>query len=202
VIAEARAAASADAALLYATISSPLGELLVVGDGESLRALHLQAGSRPGAIGESWRRADQPFAAVRDQLDQYFAGERSVFELALAPSGTPFQDRVWRELQRIPYGQAISYSELARRVGRPTAARAAGAANARNPISILIPCHRVVGAGGGLSGYAGGIERKRRLLEFERGERAVDGCSSPNGWINTPLTGRFRLVPRGAESGG
>ena len=184
-IAGARAAASADAALLYATISSPLGELLVVGDGESLRALHLQAGSRPGAIGESWRRADQPFAAVRDQLDQYFGAERSVFELALAPGGTAFQTRVWRELQRIPYGQAISYGELARRVGRPSAPRAAGAANARNPISIVIPCHRVVGSGGALTGYAGGIERKRRLLELERGgarggrmfiARRVDKC--------------------------
>lgn len=188
-IAAGRAAASADAALLYSTIASPLGELLAVGDGESLRALRLQAGSCPGKIDEGWRRADQAFAGVRDQLDQYFAGERSVFELALAPGGTAFQGRVWRELQRIPYGQAISYSELARRVGRPSAPRAVGAANARNPISIVIPCHRVVGSGGALTGYAGGIERKRRLLELERGARTVESASGPWTDVHRPMSG-------------
>jgi methylated-DNA-[protein]-cysteine S-methyltransferase len=113
-------------------------------------------------------RDDNAFAAVRRQLEEYFAGERRVFDLPVAPPGTPFQQRVWTELQRIGYGETISYAELAARIGRPTAIRAAGAANGANPVSIIIPCHRVIGSDGSLTGYGGGLEAKRRLLELER----------------------------------
>jgi methylated-DNA-[protein]-cysteine S-methyltransferase len=108
---------------------------------------------------------------VREQLAEYFAGERREFDVPMQLAGTAFQRRVWEELVRIPYGTTITYAELARRVGRPTAVRAVGAANGRNPISILVPCHRVIGADGKLTGYGGGVERKQWLLELERGPR-------------------------------
>ncbi len=102
------------------------------------------------------------------ELDEYFAGRRRAFDLVLAPAGTPFQLAVWEELRRIPFGGTTTYGELARRVGRPTAARAVGAAVGRNPISIIVPCHRVVGSDGALTGFAGGLDRKRALLALER----------------------------------
>ena len=105
-----------------------------------------------------------------DELRRYFAGEPVDFQTPLAARGTPFQRRVWRALREIPYGQTRSYAELARAIGRPSACRAVAQANARNPISILVPCHRVIGSDGGLTGYASGLERKRRLLELERGQ--------------------------------
>ena len=153
--------------LLYTDFDSPVGELLLIGDGERLRGLHFQQGRRPVKIGAGWRRAERPFAAIRGQLDEYFAGERSVFELPLGGAGTPFQRRVWAALAEIPYGETISYGELARRIGKPAAVRAVGLANGRNPISIVVPCHRVIGADGALTGYGGGVERKRYLLELE-----------------------------------
>jgi methylated-DNA-[protein]-cysteine S-methyltransferase len=153
--------------LLYTELDSPVGELLLIGDGERLRGLHFQRGRRPVAVGAGWRRAERPFAAARRQLDEYFAGERSAFELPLDGAGTPFQRRVWAALAAIPYGETVSYGELARRIGRPAAVRAVGMANGRNPISIVVPCHRVIGADGALTGYGGGVERKRYLLELE-----------------------------------
>ena len=116
-------------------------------------------------------------APVRDQLLAYFRGERRVFDVPLAPRGTPFQLRVWAELVRIPYGQTISYGELARRLGDPNLTRAVGAANGANPISIIVPCHRVIGADGSLTGYAGGLDLKRTLLDLEREP-------GPYGWLN------------------
>src|SRR5207248_4307791 len=104
----------------------------------------------------------------RRELDEYFAGERTAFARPLAPSGTPFQQQVWRELRDVEYGSTISYTELARRVGRPRSIRAVGGANGRNPVCIIVPCHRVVGADGSLTGYSAGIDSKRWLLEFER----------------------------------
>jgi methylated-DNA-[protein]-cysteine S-methyltransferase len=154
---------------LYTTVASPVGELLLAGSEGSLRGLWMQSGPRPRAVGERWVRADAPFAEARAELSEYFAGERRRFDLALDPPSTPFQRRVWRALREIPPGATATYGELARRLGRPTAARAVGAANALNPISIVIPCHRLVGANGALTGYAGGIERKRMLLELEAG---------------------------------
>jgi methylated-DNA-[protein]-cysteine S-methyltransferase len=153
--------------LLYTTAESPIGELLLVGDGELLRGLHFQGGRRPMRPGDSWKRAEKPFARARDQLAEYFAGERVEFELPAAGTGTPFQRRVWGALSEIPYGETVSYGELARRIGRPAAARTVGMANGRNPISIVVPCHRVIGSDGALTGYGGGVERKRFLLELE-----------------------------------
>jgi methylated-DNA-[protein]-cysteine S-methyltransferase len=109
-------------------------------------------------------------SAVAVQLNEYFLGKRHTFSLDLSPDGTEFQRQIWAELMRIPYGETISYSELARRVGREGAARAVGRANATNPIAIVVPCHRVIGADGSLTGYAYGVELKRRLLDFERGQ--------------------------------
>jgi methylated-DNA-[protein]-cysteine S-methyltransferase len=108
--------------------------------------------------------------AVRRQLDEFFAGKRTTFDLPMAPAGTEFQKRVWTELQRIPYGETISYAELAKRVGSEGAARAVGRANATNPIAVVVPCHRVIGANGSLTGYAYGVELKRNLLDFEKGQ--------------------------------
>jgi methylated-DNA-[protein]-cysteine S-methyltransferase len=146
-------------------IETPLGDLLLLGDGEALTGLRLPGGLERDARSPRAR----PFAAAREQLSSYFAGELVEFELPLAPAGTAFQRRVWDELERIPYGRTSSYGELARRIGAPNAARAVGAANGSNPISIVIPCHRLVGAHGGLVGYAGGVDAKRFLLALEAG---------------------------------
>jgi methylated-DNA-[protein]-cysteine S-methyltransferase len=155
--------------LLYTTAESPIGQLLLIGDGETLRGVHIQEGRKPARIGDSWKRAEEPFVEVRKQLDEYFGGERVGFELALAATGSDFERRVWRELEAIPYGETTSYGELAGRIGHPGSARAVGMANGRNPISIIVPCHRVIGADGTLTGYGGGVERKRFLLELEQG---------------------------------
>jgi methylated-DNA-[protein]-cysteine S-methyltransferase len=148
---------------LYDTIDSPLGELLLAGDGRALTALRM--GAAPGA---GWRRDRAAFREAAGQLRAYFAGELREFDLPLAPPGTEFQRGVWAALREIPYGQTISYAELAAAVGRPRAARAVGAANGRNPLAVVIPCHRVIGTGGALTGYGGGLARKRLLLDLER----------------------------------
>ncbi len=153
--------------MLHTAIDSPLGQLLLVGDGEVLQRLAMQEIGKPVAIDPGWERSDGSFADVRAQLDEYFAGERTAFDLRLSPHGTPFQERVWEALRAIPYGETASYGELAARVGRPTAVRAVGAANGRNPIPVIVPCHRVIGSTGSLTGYGGGGERKRLLLELE-----------------------------------
>jgi|SRR4051794_12865441 len=142
-------------------IESPVGELSLASDGEALTALHfgraVEAGGTPDALLE----------AACDQLEAYFAGERTSFDLPLRLDGTAFQREVWAALCGIPYAETIDYGELARRVGRPGAARAVGLANGRNPVAIVVPCHRVIGASGTLTGYGGGLERKRALLELE-----------------------------------
>jgi methylated-DNA-[protein]-cysteine S-methyltransferase len=147
---------------LYDTIDSPLGELLLTGDGEALTGVHMDGAPDPG-----WRRDPAPFRDAADQLRAYFAGELRDFDLPLAPRGTAFQRAVWNALRAVPYGRTVGYGELAARIGRPGAARAVGAANGRNPIAIVIPCHRVIGADGTLTGYGGGLARKRRLLDLE-----------------------------------
>jgi methylated-DNA-[protein]-cysteine S-methyltransferase len=148
-----------------APISTPLGRMLAVVDrGGALVALDFDARTSP------WRELppdERRAARVIDALQAYFAGELRAFALALAPDGTPFQRRVWDELARIPYGETVSYLELARRVGDEKAVRAVGRANGANPIPIVVPCHRVIGADGTLTGYAGGLERKRALLALE-----------------------------------
>jgi methylated-DNA-[protein]-cysteine S-methyltransferase len=153
--------------LAYTRVDSPLGELLLVGDGDALHLLHMLRGRRPIAPDPGWRRASEPFAGVRAQLGEYFAAERTAFEVPLALHGSPFELRVWRALQEIPYGATTSYGEVARRIGHPTAARAVGLANGRNPVAVIVPCHRVIGADGTLTGYGGGLERKRLLLDLE-----------------------------------
>ncbi len=151
------------------TFDSPVGPLLLMSDGTALTGLHTDRDKhRPMPRGD-WVRdaAIEPFGRTCTQLQAYFAGRLVEFDLPLAPRGTAFQMIVWRELRRIAYGETISYAELARRIGRPTAARAVGHSNARNPISIVIPCHRVIGADNSLTGYAGGLDRKRLLLQHE-----------------------------------
>ncbi len=153
--------------MLYTTIDSPLGELLLLGDGAALHGLAMQAGSKPRTVHPGWQWEPTAFTAEVRQLHEYFNGERMSFELELEPRGTLFQRRVWDALLQIAYGETMTYGELAGRIGSPTAARAVGAANGANPIAVIIPCHRLVGASGALTGYAGGVDRKRALLELE-----------------------------------
>jgi methylated-DNA-[protein]-cysteine S-methyltransferase len=155
---------------LYTTMESPIGELLLVGDGETLSGLYMQDGRKPKGIAPDWTESPAPFADVRTQLEEYFVGERTTFDVSLAPKGAPFEREVWHALEEIPYGETVSYGEIARRVGQPAAARAVGTANGRNPIAVIVPCHRVIGADGSLTGYGGGLERKRLLLELESGQ--------------------------------
>jgi methylated-DNA-[protein]-cysteine S-methyltransferase len=155
--------------MLYTSFDSPIGELLAVGDGQALHGLYMQEGRTAISVRRDWELADQAFAEVRAQLAEYFAGERSVFDLPLEMTGSPFQRRVWRALQEIPYGKTTSYGEIARRIGPQADPRAVGQANGSNPIAVIVPCHRVIGADGSLTGYGGGLERKRLLLELEAG---------------------------------
>lgn len=150
----------------FCNVESPVGTLTLVAEGALLREIRFPSAPRLEP-GPGWREGGTTLLRAARQLEQYFAGERREFELELGPQGTPFQERVWRELARIPYGRTTSYGALARRVGNPNASRAVGAANGRNPLPIVIPCHRVVGADGRLTGFGGGIETKRFLLEHE-----------------------------------
>jgi methylated-DNA-[protein]-cysteine S-methyltransferase len=155
--------------VLYTNFESPIGELLAVGDGRALHGLYMQAGRTAIDVRAEWQSADEAFDEVRAQLADYFAGRRTTFDLPLAMAGSPFQRRVWRALQEIPYGETTSYGEIARRVGVPSGPRAVGVANGQNPVAVIVPCHRVVGTDGSLTGYGGGLERKRLLLELEAG---------------------------------
>ncbi|BBY34856.1 cysteine methyltransferase [Mycolicibacter minnesotensis] len=151
----------------YRTIDSPIGPLTLAGDDGRLSHLlmldHAHAPSR-----SSWERDDTVFPDVVEQLSAYFAGQLTEFDVDYALVGTDFQRRVWTALLTIPYGQTRSYGELAGQIGSPAASRAVGLANGRNPISIIVPCHRVIGSNGSLTGYGGGIDRKKSLLELER----------------------------------
>jgi len=151
---------------VYTTVDSPIGELLLVGDGHALRGLYMQGGRRK-RIDPGWERADAPFATVAEQLEEYFDGRRREFDVPLVLDGPPFQRQAWHALREIPYGETVSYGEQARRIGQPDAARAIGAANGQNPIAVIVPCHRVIGADGSLTGFGGGLERKRLLLDLE-----------------------------------
>ncbi len=158
----------------YTVIESPVGELLASADATGhITGLHFLDGHRTPLRGSDWVRDERPLAQLRLQLEEYFAGERREFELDLAPSGTSFQLSVWRALRAIPYGKTTSYGEIAAAAGQPGAARAVGGANNRNPIAIVIPCHRVIGASGSLTGYGGGLPRKRQLLALEAGVPAL-----------------------------
>ena len=157
--------------LAYHDFDTPIGILRVVGDDGGIERIDLPnaaAGDPDPEWRERRRSPPEPLQEAKRQLLDYFGGERRGFDLSLAPAGTAFQRRVWTELRRIPYGETVSYGELARRIGRPTASRAVGAANGRNPLAIVVPCHRVIGADGTLVGYGGGLGVKETLLAHER----------------------------------
>jgi methylated-DNA-[protein]-cysteine S-methyltransferase len=154
----------------YTHVDSPIGRLLLVGRPGVLTGLYVADHERGPVPEPTWTEDAGPFAAVVAQLGEYFHGRRTEFDVALAPSGTPFQLAVWAALQEIPFGETVGYGELAGRIGRPNASRAVGAANGRNPISILVPCHRVIGADGSLTGYGWGTARKSWLLDHERAQ--------------------------------
>jgi methylated-DNA-[protein]-cysteine S-methyltransferase len=154
----------------YTHSDSPFGELMLLSDGKALTGVYMPDQRHgPPAPAPEWRRDDSlpAFSAAKEQLASYFRGERTRFDLPLSATGTAFQQRVWTELSAIPFGETISYAELARRIGNAKAVRAVGLANGRNPLGIVVPCHRVIGANGSLTGYGGGLDRKRALLEFE-----------------------------------
>jgi len=164
----------------YSIMPSPIGELLLTGDGRHLTGLYMTPHTHGPTQGDGWVRDDEAFADARRQLEEYFAGTRVTFEIPLAPDGTEFQNRVWMALRDIPYAQTVSYGDIAREIGNPKGVRAVGLANGRNPISIIVPCHRVIGSNGSLTGYGGGLERKRWLLEHE---------ARHGGFAGTPLGG-------------
>jgi methylated-DNA-[protein]-cysteine S-methyltransferase len=194
----------------YTVIESPVGELLASADAAGRitglhfltgkegpgspaygRLRHSPGGRRTPAPDSEWVRDDRALAPLRRELREYFAGERREFDVELAPAGSPFQLSVWRALRAIPYGETASYGEVAAAVGQPGAARAVGGANNRNPIAIVVPCHRVIGASGSLTGYGGGLDRKQRLLALEAGVQALGGDVSA-----------FRgITPAGPEDG-
>jgi methylated-DNA-[protein]-cysteine S-methyltransferase len=159
----------------YSYLPSPIGPLLLTCEGPVMTGLYLNLHKGGPTPRPQWRNTDEPFVEARRQLDAYFAGTLTVFDLSLRLAGTLFQRRVWQELVRIPLGTTITYAQLAARIGQPGAARAVGHANGRNPISIIVPCHRVIAAGGALGGYGGGLDIKRRLLEHEQAVSAAEG---------------------------
>jgi methylated-DNA-[protein]-cysteine S-methyltransferase len=155
--------------LLYDIVDSPVGRLLLIGDERALSGLYMmETGGHSMTPEPQWSRRPGAFGVTTEQLAEYFAGARTEFDLPLAPHGTPFQLAVWTELTRIPYGVTASYGEVAAALGKSLlASRAVGLANGRNPISIIVPCHRVIGADGSLTGYGGGLDRKEWLLRHE-----------------------------------
>jgi methylated-DNA-[protein]-cysteine S-methyltransferase len=161
--------AEATAPICYDIVDSPIGRLLLTGDARALTGLYmLDTGGHPAAVRADWIRRPGGFSGAAEQLSEYFAGSLTEFDLALAPSGSPFQLAVWAELARIPYGETVSYGAVATAIGKSLlASRAVGLANGRNPISIIVPCHRVIGADGSLTGYGGGLDRKEWLLRHE-----------------------------------
>jgi methylated-DNA-[protein]-cysteine S-methyltransferase len=161
-------------AVSYTHLSSPIGPLLLVSDSSGLRQIIFAHNGEPSPKPD-WHKDSSPFAEPVRQLRAYFAGELEDFDLPLAPEGTPFQQKVWSELCKIPYGETISYGGLARRMGNPNASRAVGLANGSNPIPIVIPCHRVIGSNGKLTGYGGGLPIKEKLLALERRQLRLIG---------------------------
>ncbi len=161
--------------LSYGYFDSPVGPLLVAGDAKQVHLIGFPNGSRKKQPESGWRRDDAPLQEIYRQLEAYFAGELTEFDLSPCFSGTAFQNKVWKALCDIPFGETISYGELASRIGQPTASRAVGAANGANPIPIVVPCHRVIGSDDSLTGFGGGIETKRFLLAHEQRVRPKAG---------------------------
>ncbi|ORE85917.1 methylated-DNA--protein-cysteine methyltransferase [Oceanococcus atlanticus] len=156
----------------YTYLDSPLGRLLIAGDEQGLRSIHFPHNEQPAKASDSWNASDSGLKLACEQLREYFLGQRQHFDLVLAPDASAFQSQVLEQLLAIPFGQTRSYGQLAHILERPQAARAVGTACARNPLPIVIPCHRVIGQNGSLTGFAGGIEAKRWLLDHERAPRS------------------------------
>lgn len=153
--------------MYYCYLPTPIGDLLLAGERDSLCLIGFPEGAMRHDPDPDWIYNEQPFEEVRKQLTEYFAGERKEFNVPLGLHGTEFQLQVLEELKRIPYGETTSYGEIARRIGRPKAVRAVGAANGRNPVPIIVPCHRVIGSSGDLTGFGGGLDTKTALLRLE-----------------------------------
>ncbi len=156
-----------EANMYYCHFETPIGELLLAGDADALKVIGFPEGSMRRDPKPDWIYNEQPFAEVRKQLSEYFKGERKVFDLPLSLDGTEFQVQVMQALQEIPYGETTSYGAIAKQIGRPKAVRAVGAANGWNPIPIIVPCHRVIGSSGDLTGFGGGLNTKAELLRLE-----------------------------------
>ncbi len=154
--------------MFYTYLDTPIGELLLAGNQHALHGIGFSTGPKRQRADSAWELCDEIFTEAKVQLDQYFTGALQQFSLSLEPSGTPFQLSVLNELQKIPYGETVSYGEIAARIGKPRAMRAVGAANGRNPIPVIIPCHRVIGSNGKLTGFGGGLPTKEALLKLEK----------------------------------
>ncbi|MGC4096395.1 MAG: methylated-DNA--[protein]-cysteine S-methyltransferase [Nitrospira sp.] len=155
--------------LYYDYYQSPRGRMMLVADDHALTGVYFTGQKYHPRIDKAWKRADThaPIRQAKRELSEYFEGERTRFTVNVAPQGTPFQRAVWKAIAGVPFGHTLAYGQLAARAGYPGSARAAGAATGRNPISIIVPCHRIVGSNGSLTGYAGGVAKKRALLELE-----------------------------------
>jgi methylated-DNA-[protein]-cysteine S-methyltransferase len=160
----------------FCFLETEVGQLRLRGDDEGLREISFPNRAQPGV--ETGPQTSEPFREAIAQLEAYFRGQLREFDLALAPVGTEFQRKVWSHLRTIPYGETTTYGEIARRLGRPSASRAVGAANGQNPLPIVVPCHRVIGASGALTGFGGGLDVKRRLLALESAHREPDRIGS------------------------
>jgi len=170
---------SAQETIWYDELPTPIGRLRLVADGQGLREVWFDGGRHQKAPAPQWKHDAGRLAFARVQLEEYFAGTRQAFALPLHPIGTPFQLAVWQELARIPYGTTTSYGAVAQRIGQPQAVRAVGAANGRNPLPIVLPCHRVIGADGSLTGFGGGLPTKRFLLAMEQRVALGDLFATP-----------------------
>ena len=159
--------------IYYDQMPSPIGPLFLVADDEGLREVRFELDRRPHTPLAGWVHSAPKLAEARRQLEEYFSGTRLVFDLSLKPVGTAFQQSVWGALTTIPYAATTSYGQISQQILRPKASRAVGAANGRNPIPIIIPCHRVIGSNGSLTGFGGGLPTKRALLELEKGQRTL-----------------------------
>lgn len=156
--------------MYYDLYQSPLCEIILVGDEQGLQNLHLNTGQgkRTFEINPTWKKSADFFHTLKTQLDQYFDGTRKNFDININPQGTQYQKKVWQALQNIPYGKTYTYKTIATNIGNQNASRAVGMANSKNPIPLIIPCHRVVGANGSLTGFAHGLDIKEKLIEFEQ----------------------------------
>lgn len=159
--------------IYYTQIQSPVGQLTLCGDGDALTGLYFSSGSKARGADPKWIKHPPLFLRASQQIGEYFAGIRTTFDLALRPKSTPFQAQVLTALRAIPYGEVRSYKDIAEQIGNPKAVRAVGTANGNNPIAIIIPCHRVIGSNGSLTGFGGGLQTKAQLLGLEKNQTGL-----------------------------